>query len=214
MIGQGTSIGEKTTVKNTVLGRNCKIGKNVTLDGAYIWDGVVIGDNTTVHQAIVADGAAVGNNCKVESGALLSYGVKIADKITVGEGRRITKAPKEEDEGVPESDPGVVGAGGEGYEFFRDEDEEDEEDAASDASSGLGTLFDPPSLSISTNTMQSTTWPIYHSLLNQSLPCPLRYPILAVLAQEATAPQYQKRNRRTISSKTQRSVFTTAYGTV
>ena len=96
-----------------------------------------------MHQAIVADGAAVGNNCKVESGALLSYGVKIADKITVGEGKRITKAPKEEDEVAPESDPAVVGAGGEGYEFFRDEDEDDEEDAASDASSGLGMLSYP-----------------------------------------------------------------------
>lgn len=148
VIGQGTSIGEKTTVKNTVLGRNCKIGKNVTLDGAYIWDGVVIGDNTSVYQAIVADGAAVGNNCKVKSGALLSYGVKIADNITIGEGRRITKAPKEEDEGVPESDPAVVGAGGEGYEFFHDEDEEDEEDATSDASSGLGMLSYPPLISL------------------------------------------------------------------
>lgn len=139
VIGQGTSIGEKTTVKNTVLGRNCKIGKNVTLDSAYIWDGAVVGDGTSVCQAVIADGVGVGKDCKVEPGALLSYGVKIADGVTVSEGRRITKFLREDEE-VPENDPAVVGAGGEGYEFTRDEDEEDEEDDASVASSGLGMI--------------------------------------------------------------------------
>lgn len=153
VIGQGTSIGEKTTVKNTVLGRNCKIGKNVTLDGTYIWDDVAIGDNTIVNQAILANGAVVGNQCNVKPGALLSYGVKIADGITIGEGIRITKSPKEDDEVTPESDPAVVGAGGEGYEFTRDEDSDDEEDDASDTSSGL--VYNMANLSLSTESIST-----------------------------------------------------------
>ena len=188
VIGQGTSIGEKTTVKNTVLGRNCKIGKNVTLDGAYIWDGTVVGDGTSVFQAVVADGVVVGKDCKVEPGALLSYGVKIADGVTVSEGRRISKSSRE-DEDVPASDPAVVGAGGEGYEFTHDEGEEGEEDDASDASSGLGMFFFfffpflfHLFLQRGTNVWQSTTWPIYLCRLNPSRPCHPRSPTLAVLA--------------------------------
>jgi translation initiation factor eIF-2B subunit epsilon len=136
VIGQGTSIGDKTTVKDTVLGRNCKIGKNVTLEGAYIWDNVVIGDGTTVRQAIIADGVVVGNKCAVEPGSLLSFGVKIADSVTVSEGRRITKAPREEDGQSPAYDSEIVGADGEGYEYVP-YDDEDEDETASNASSGL-----------------------------------------------------------------------------
>jgi translation initiation factor eIF-2B subunit epsilon len=136
VIGQGTSIGDKTTVKNTVLGRNCKIGKNVTLEGAYIWDNVVIGDGTTVRQAIIADGVVLGNKCAVEPGSLLSFGVKIADSVTVSEGRRITKAPREEDGESPAYDSEIVGADGEGYEYVPYDDEDDDE-TASNASSGL-----------------------------------------------------------------------------
>lgn len=138
VVGRGTSIGDRTTVKNTVLGRDCKIGKNVTLDRAYIWDGAVIGDGTRVCHAIVADGAEVGRDCTIEPGALLSFGVKIADGVTVSEDKRITASPRED--GVA-SDPAVVGEGGHGYEFFHDEDE-DEDDIESNASSGLGMSVD------------------------------------------------------------------------
>jgi translation initiation factor eIF-2B subunit epsilon len=136
VIGQGTSIGDKTTVTNSVLGRDCKIGKNAILDGAYIWDGVVIGDGTEIRQAIVADGVTVGDHCKIEPGALLSYGVKIASGVTVGQGKRITVSPREEG-GTVSDDPTVVGEAGRGYEFVHEE-EEDEDDGASIASSGLG----------------------------------------------------------------------------
>lgn len=136
VIGEGTSIGDRTTVKNTVLGRNCMIGRNVTLDGAYVWDGVIVGDGTTVKRAVIADEAVVGKNCTIENGALLSYGVRVADNITVREGTRITKARREEEPDRVPSDPAVVGEGGEGYEYVRG-DEEDEDEVASVASSGL-----------------------------------------------------------------------------
>lgn len=140
VIGQGTSIGDKTTVKDTVFGRNCKIGKNVTLDGAYIWDNVIIGDGTTVRNAIIANDVVVGSDCTVKQGALLSFNVKIANGMTVSEGRRITAAPGE-DGASQASDPAIVGQGGEGYEYvpYEDSDDEDEDETASNASSGLST---------------------------------------------------------------------------
>ncbi|KAL5333042.1 nucleotide-diphospho-sugar transferase [Aspergillus crustosus] len=152
VIGQGTSLGDKTTVKDTVLGRNCKIGKNVTLEDAYIWDNVVIRDGTTVRQAIIADDVVIGNKCTVEPGSLLSFGVKIADGVTVNDGRRITNAIREEDGATTESDPQVVGEGGKGYEYVPYEDE-DEDDTASNASSGL--IYNMANLSLSTESIST-----------------------------------------------------------
>ncbi|PGH28397.1 translation initiation factor eIF-2B subunit epsilon [[Emmonsia] crescens] len=146
VIGQGTTLGDHTTVKNTVIGRRCRIGKNVVLDGAYLWDDVVVGDGTEIRHAIVANEAVVGDKCRIENGALLSYGVKIANGTTVREGMKITRAEREQ--GAVLSDPEVVGKGGVGYEFSREEDEDDESDDESVASSGL--LYNMASLSLST----------------------------------------------------------------
>jgi translation initiation factor eIF-2B subunit epsilon len=157
VIGKGTSIGDRAEVHNSVLGRNCKIGRNVKLDGAYIWDDVVIGDNTDVRGAIIADGVVLGKHCTIAAGALLSYGVKIADNIWVEGGKRITKTRN--DGGVGKNDPEVVGEGGEGYEFIHGEEEEDDEDDVSVASSGLGMLFPSVSLLVQiANFMPSTVY--------------------------------------------------------
>lgn len=145
VIGRGTNIGDRTTVRSTVLGRNCKIGRNVKLEGAYLWDGVVIGDNTDVRGAIIANGVVVGKNCTIAPGALISYGVKIADGIIVESGSRIAKSRR--DGTVATSDPRVVGPGGEGYEFVAGLDEDDDEDDVSVASSGL--VYRMPGLSLS-----------------------------------------------------------------
>jgi translation initiation factor eIF-2B subunit epsilon len=119
------------------LGRNCRVGKNVTLDGAYIWDGVVIGDGSDIRTAILADGVVVGQQCKIEAGALLSFGVKITSGTTVEEGKRITRSQRED--GSPATnDARVVGEDGEGCEFVHGDEDEDGDDAVSVASSGLG----------------------------------------------------------------------------
>lgn len=146
VIGKGTAIGDRTTVHNTVLGQNCKIGKNVKLDGAYIWDNVVIGDNSDVRGAIIADDVVIGKSCTVEAGALLSFGVKIADNVKIENGKRIARSGR--DGSVASSDAKVVGSGGEGYEFIQGEDSDDEdEDDVSVASSGL--VYRMPGLSLS-----------------------------------------------------------------
>lgn len=163
VIGQGTRIGEKSTVTNTVLGRGCSIGKNVVLDGAYIWDGAVVGDGTRVHQAVIADGVVVGKNCRVEPGALLAYGVKVADGVVVSQGRRLATSRREDDDETPQTDPKVVGADGVGYEFTTredddevsdsDEDDDDINDDKSDASSGL--VYNMANLSLSAESIST-----------------------------------------------------------
>ena len=137
VLGRDTSIGDGSMVSNSIVGRRCQIGKNVIIKDAYIWDDVVVGDGSKVERAIIASEAVVGKNCKIQPGALLSYGVRIADSKEVSPNTRITRAKRkpaddyDDDkplESVP-SEPAVVGEGGEGYALTLDS--EDEEDAPS-----------------------------------------------------------------------------------
>ncbi|KAK3077936.1 hypothetical protein LTS18_008866, partial [Coniosporium uncinatum] len=74
VIGRGSSIGDGSVVSNSILGRGCHVGRNVTIEGAYIWDHATIGDGSVVRQAVVANEANIGKRCRVEPGALISYG--------------------------------------------------------------------------------------------------------------------------------------------
>jgi translation initiation factor eIF-2B subunit epsilon len=131
VIGRGTSVGDGSVISNSIIGRHCQIGRGVKIEGAYIWDYAAIGDGCTVRQAIVANEASLGRNCNVEPGALISYGVAIADGMTIKGEHRITRAKRKrehEDElvkGAP--DFKIVGQGGDGFEF-EDPDEEDEDE--------------------------------------------------------------------------------------
>ena len=95
VVGSGTSIGDGSVIAGSMLGRRCKIGKNVTIDGAYIWDDVTVEDGSTIRQAIVANGTSIGKNCRVESGALISFGVRIPESTTVSGTSKITRTKEE-----------------------------------------------------------------------------------------------------------------------
>lgn len=142
VIGKNTSIGENSVITNSVIGRRCLIGNNVVLDGAYIWDDAVVGDDTEVRNAVVANRAVVGSKCRIQPGALLSYGVKIADGISVPENKRITKFQYESGKRIPD-DTKLVGQGGEGFEFVPtvDEMDEDEEEEEEEFAPGLSTFL-------------------------------------------------------------------------
>lgn len=95
VLGRATSIGDGSTISNSVIGRRCVIGKRVRIYGAYIWDDARIGDDTVVDKAIIANEASVGRRCHVQAGALVSFGVSIADETTVKGNSRITKHKRE-----------------------------------------------------------------------------------------------------------------------
>lgn len=131
VIGRGTSIGDKSTITNSIIGRHCQIGRNVKIDGAYLWDYASVGDGSTVSKSIIANEAAIGRKCTVEPGALISYGVSISEGCTIRGGHRITRAlrKRDGDEDVTrgKTDHAIVGAKGDGFEFH-DSDEEDEDE--------------------------------------------------------------------------------------
>ncbi|MCJ1351693.1 MAG: hypothetical protein MMC33_001677 [Icmadophila ericetorum] len=126
VVGSRTSIGDGSVVGDSVLGRRCHIGKNVTIEGSYIWDDVSIGDGSVVKNAIIANESSIGSACNIQPGALISYGVRIAANATISGHQRITRARNlNQNSQSTQTDPSVVGKGGEGYAYTPDSDSED-----------------------------------------------------------------------------------------
>lgn len=72
IIGDNTQLGEKTTVKRTVVGANCTIGKRVKLTGCVLLNNVTIEDDVQLENTIVGHDAIIRSkskltNCNVES---------------------------------------------------------------------------------------------------------------------------------------------------
>lgn len=72
LIGNATTLGEKTNVKRTVVGSSCQIGKRVKLTGCLILNNVIIEDDVQLENCIIGQGALIHSklrltNCNVES---------------------------------------------------------------------------------------------------------------------------------------------------
>ena len=162
VLGRGTAIGDGSTVGSSVIGRSCKIGKNAIVEGSYIWNNVTVEDGSVVRQAIIADGAIIGRNCTIEPGALISFGVRIADNTKVPGTSKITRAKREAVEKSTQTDSAIVGKGGEGYSYSPDSD--DDSDASSAISSHLVYANAPASHSTSSISSFSDSDPDYEAL--------------------------------------------------
>lgn len=133
ILGRATSIGNKSVISDSVVGRRCIIGDRVRIEGAYIWDDAHIGDDTTIEKAVIAANVTIGRKCRIEAGALVSYGVRVADGMTVKAGSKLTTLRRIVEKDGPkivsaDSDPGAVGEGGVGCEMD-DDDDDDNDDA-------------------------------------------------------------------------------------
>lgn len=42
LVGESTKIGEKSSIKKTIIGRHCVIGKGAKLSGCILWDFVTV----------------------------------------------------------------------------------------------------------------------------------------------------------------------------
>lgn len=139
VIGEETSVGEKSIVGDSVLGRRCQIGKDVVIESSYIWDDVVVGDGSSIRQAIVAGGVEIGRNCEIERGALISFGVRLADGTTIFANSKITRETSSEEQDC--ASKGCHGL------------ETDDSDAASIASSQL--VYRNPSANLSQSSIST-----------------------------------------------------------
>ncbi len=61
IIGEGTTIADKSVVKRSVIGRNCRIGERVKITNSTVMDNVQITSDSTITSSIIA------NNCKINA---------------------------------------------------------------------------------------------------------------------------------------------------
>ncbi|KAI0905825.1 eIF4-gamma/eIF5/eIF2-epsilon [Ustulina deusta] len=129
ILGRDTHVGSQSTIQSSIIGRNCKIGRNVRIINSFIWDDVEIGDDAVVEHAIIADTGHVGKGAAVREGTLVSYGVRIGEKLDVEASTVLSLLGH--NRSPLESQPRVVGAQGKGAIFqYPDEDEAGAEDLA------------------------------------------------------------------------------------
>ncbi|KAG6557805.1 hypothetical protein Mapa_000572 [Marchantia paleacea] len=83
VLGTGTSINDKSIVRNSVIGRGCTIGSNVVIEGSHIWNNVTICDNVQIRHAVICDGVVLKSGAIIEPGVLLSFKVVIGENFTV-----------------------------------------------------------------------------------------------------------------------------------
>ena len=80
MIGADSSIGDKCSVKRSVIGRGCSFGSNVKIINSVLMDGVYVGDNCHVQNSIVCGGCTLQagvevKDCQIGPGFNVAAGV-------------------------------------------------------------------------------------------------------------------------------------------
>ncbi|XP_061493488.1 translation initiation factor eIF-2B subunit epsilon [Rhineura floridana] len=98
LIGQGTSVGRKCSITNSVIGPNCKIGDDVILDRAFLWSGVRVGDHVKIQQSIVCDEAEVKKGVTLSPRCVLTSQVVVGPDMVLKEGTVISLHPTDEEE--------------------------------------------------------------------------------------------------------------------
>jgi translation initiation factor eIF-2B subunit gamma len=67
MVGSESTLGDKCSVKRSVIGRGCSLGSGVKIINSVLMDGVQVGDNCHIQNSIVCKG------CVLQSGAQVKH---------------------------------------------------------------------------------------------------------------------------------------------
>lgn len=94
VLGNATSVGDYTTISNSVIGKSCKIGHNVVIEGSYVWDNVTIEDGCKLSHALICDGVYLRAGVALEPGVILSFKVEVGHKIVVPAYSKVSLLPQ------------------------------------------------------------------------------------------------------------------------
>ncbi|KAI3450088.1 hypothetical protein Pfo_006753 [Paulownia fortunei] len=79
MLGEGSQMGDKCSVKKSVIGRHCRIGSNVKIVNSVVMNHVTIGDGCSIQGSIICSNVqlqerAVLKDCQVGAGFVVTAG--------------------------------------------------------------------------------------------------------------------------------------------
>ncbi|XP_024398106.1 uncharacterized protein [Physcomitrium patens] len=63
MLGEGSTLGERCSVKRSVVGRHCRIGSNVKIMNSVVMDYVTVEDGCTIQNSIICSNANLQERC-------------------------------------------------------------------------------------------------------------------------------------------------------
>ena len=90
VLGAGTTVGDFSLVRKSVVGRGCSIGMRACLDGCHLMDGCVIGDHVRANGALICEGAVIHPGAVLEPGAVVSFNVVIGKGFHVAQNVRLS----------------------------------------------------------------------------------------------------------------------------
>ncbi|CAA0403667.1 putative nucleotidyl transferase domain, nucleotide-diphospho-sugar transferase [Arabidopsis thaliana] len=79
MLGEGSQVGDKCSVKRSVIGRHCRIGSNVKIVNSVVMDHATIGDGCSIQGSVICSNAQLQErvtlrDCQVEAGYVVCAG--------------------------------------------------------------------------------------------------------------------------------------------
>ncbi|GLC42884.1 hypothetical protein PLESTB_001434500 [Pleodorina starrii] len=91
ILGEGCVVGDKSSIKRSVMGGGCRLGANVKVINSVLMDGVVVADGAHVQNSVLCKGAAVQagatlKDCQVGAGCTVAGGVEYKGEVLVIKG--------------------------------------------------------------------------------------------------------------------------------
>ncbi|CAL0324992.1 unnamed protein product [Lupinus luteus] len=86
MLGEGSQMGDKCSVKRSVIGRHCRIGANVKVVNSIIMNHVTIGDGCSIQGSVICSNVqlqerAVLRDCQVGAGFVVTAGSECKGEV-------------------------------------------------------------------------------------------------------------------------------------
>jgi len=82
VVGQGSKIGERCSVKKSIIGKHCHIGDNVKITNSILMDHVIIGSNCNITDSIICDNVHMKESCNVKD-SQMGFGFFLAMKSDI-----------------------------------------------------------------------------------------------------------------------------------
>ncbi|KAK7247116.1 hypothetical protein RIF29_41993 [Crotalaria pallida] len=86
MLGEGSQMGDKCSVKRSVIGRHCRIGANVKVVNSIVMNHVTIGDSCSIQGSVICSNVqlqerAVLKDCQVGAGFVVTAGSECKGEV-------------------------------------------------------------------------------------------------------------------------------------